>query len=46
MQVGFTLARELHISPLELERMDFQEVKYLSDELTKYLNEKSKANTP
>ena len=40
LAVAFTLARELHISPADLDKMDFQEVKFYNDELTKYLQEK------
>ena len=40
LSTAFVLARELHISPLDLEQMDFQEVKYYNDELTRYLQEK------
>ena len=43
--VGFTLAKELRISPLDLDKMDFAQVRFLNDALIQHyqkVNEKIK----
>jgi hypothetical protein len=35
------MALKLNINPIDLAYLDFAEVKFLSDELVKYLNNKS-----
>ena len=36
---AFALAKELHISPLDLNEMDYAEVKFFNDELGKMLKQ-------
>jgi len=40
LKVAFILALRLHISPADLDNMDYAEVKYLHDELARFLSGK------
>ena len=37
LKTEFALAKDLHISPYHLDRMDYAEVRFLNDELAKFL---------
>lgn len=39
LAIKFVLGYKLHISPLDLDQMDYQEVVYLNDELIQLLTE-------